>query len=164
MGLRSSIRCVLLVFALGALAGCEGSDLEYRLRLSIIELEKNDGPEDLGVGIHISAPDTIWLRQVATVSIRTYGNGCLRRSGEPHTFVEWRHYRHVILMPFDQFSYAKRPLAAPHNCADAGYHWTRDVSVVFRREGSAVITVRGISTHEYPEKVIDVVRPIEVVR
>ena len=157
------IRCVLLVAAVGSLVGCEGSDVEYRSRLSIIELQRNEGPEDLGVGVHIYAPDTISMGNAAKVSIRTYGDGCLRRNGEPFTFVERRNNRHVILMPFDEFSYAKRSLTAPLICEDAGYHWTRVVSVVFDREGAALITVRGVSAHEYPETVIDVVRRIEVV-
>ena len=116
----SGTRGVWLAAVLGLCGGCEGGDVEYRMQLSIIELQRDDGPEDLGVGLRIAAPDTVSVREVAEVSVRTYGDGCLRRSGEPYTFVEWRHDRHVILIPFDQVAYPGRSLNEPLNCAGGG--------------------------------------------
>lgn len=152
-----------LLIAVTALAGCDGGR-RYQDRMAVIEVSA-DASYGIDLGVHVTLPDTVEAGRAAHVSIRSYEGGCLvrdqRRGGR--TFVSVRG-RTAVLVPFDRLDLGPRSLAGSSwSCTDQLLWWTRVVPVVFDEPGSATIRVRGISRDVYPEKVIEVAFPLEVV-
>ena len=152
-----------LLIALTAVAGCDDGR-RYRDELAVIEVS-SDGSFGIDAGVHVTLPDTVEVGRAAHVGIRTYGGGFLVRDQERggRTFVDVRG-RTAVLVPFDQFDLGPRSLSgSTWSCADQLLSWTRVVRVVFDEPGSAEIRVRGISRDVYPDRIIEVTFPLEVV-
>jgi hypothetical protein len=147
-----------LLLAVAASVAC-GGGRRYRDRLAVIEMNTD------AEGVHVTLPDTVAVGLAATVTIRTYGGGCLVRDQERggRTSVNVRD-RIAVLVPFDRFDLGPRALTgSTWSCTDQLLHWTRVVPVVFDEPGSATIRVRGISSGTHPKKVMEVAFPLEVV-
>ncbi|WP_419950516.1 hypothetical protein [Candidatus Palauibacter sp.] len=152
-----------LMMAATALAGCDAGR-RYRDQLAVIEVSA-DGSLGIDAGVQVTPPDTVEAGRAAHVRIRTYGGGCLVRNQERggRTFVDVRG-RTAVLVPFDRFDLGPRSLSgSTWSCTDQLLWWTRVVRVVFDEPGSAEIRVRGISRDVYPERIIEVTRPLEVI-
>ena len=160
---RQTWLAIPLLIAITAFASCDGGRW-YREELAVIEVS-TDGSFGIDGGIHVTLPDTVEAGRAAHVTIRSYGGGCLVRDQERggRTFVNMRG-RTAILVPFDRFDLGPRSLAgSTWSCTDQLRWWTRMVPVVFDEPGSATIRVRGISSDVYPEKLVEVTFPLEVV-
>ena len=158
---RTWLAIPLLIFAT-ALAGCDDGR-RYRDELAVIEVSA-DGSLGIDAGVQVTPPDTVEVGRAAHVRIRTYGGGCLVRDQDRsgRTFVNVRG-RTAVLVPFDRFDLGPRSLTGNWSCADLLVYWTRVVPVVFDEPGRATIKVRGISSVTYPDRVIEVTLPLEVV-
>lgn len=153
---------VSLLIGVTALAGCDDGR-RYRDELAVIEVSA-DGSLGIDAGVQVMQPDTVEAGRAAHVRIRSYGGGCLVRDQERggRTFIDVRG-RTAVLIPFDRFDLGPRSLTGNWSCADVLVYWTRVVPVVFDEPGRATIKVRGISSVTYPDRVIEVAFPIEVV-
>ncbi|MCY3699124.1 MAG: hypothetical protein OXH46_05725 [Gemmatimonadetes bacterium] len=131
--------------------------------MAVIEVS-SDGSLGIDAGVQVTPPDTVEAGRAAHVRIRTYGGGCLIRDQERggRTFVDLRG-RTAVLVPFDRFDLGPRSLTGNWSCADVLVYWTRVVPVVFDEPGRATIRVRGISSVAYPDRIIEVAFPLEVV-